>query len=809
MFVAVSLFANGNSEKKAGDIEQTEKKPKVTEKKAGTGQTKSQATVQVLLPISENLSTTESAWLPGQIQDKLKANMQEYLGGRTVVDSNAEKSLKRLQAESESGARDANTAIELGKITTAKYGLFSKIRKTGYGYSLSVDYTDLTTGEQIASATSKEYSKAEYLYGSTGAVDEVTLALANKLDITLNDLTRNLLSSGSADFSVDAQMALAKQNEEHYQKLMQQYDEDLRKLSVSNDINAVENKKKIEAEKALLTEKQKTEQKRLAELKAQKQQAEADKKLEAERSIELKTQRDNLAKEAAAKAAEVRKLKLDKQGVLGQITVIESKKKALVEIRQAIENHHIELYKQMEEDKKTEEDKIRNAPWSTVELNNGQPTEAAKQRRENKIIASNDRLQNKFFDDCDAVQRTASQQDLALLTEIQTDQKALEKNRTVSSMSDELKVNYGLYDGSRDGWVAYINLYSEGVLLFSDSFLLKYEALSGKKAPNMATELNDAVINEYANIVDMYNSLLTRGDPILYYELDYTVKAENDDSPSQYAFAFDRIRAVNTISGKIVQTTTLAKKQDRTMTPAQDLRVYAGIVEKEKAQYDQVKYKEESYMVKYNFTREAAIELIKIETEAAAKFQKQLIALGIQMVPIPNTDFEMMTTEVTQKVYKTVMGKIPSYSYSHYTSLYREDDNLPVEVNWFDAVRFCNTLNQKLGLTSDNGFRLPWGREWKEAAKGGEVYKFSENNNINAVTLTPYNRRKHPVAQKKPNGYGLYDMGGNVGEWCQDKLGGSSWDSRSDDYLVCGYKDDYWLDDDMNAEGFRIVRNIK
>ena len=531
----------------------------------------SQDTVQVLLSSTENLSNTESAWLPGQIQDRLKSNMQEYLGMRTVVDSNAEKSLKQLQAESESSARDENTAIELGKITTAKFGLFSKIRKTGSGYSISVDYTDLTTGVQVASATSKEYSKAEYLYGSTGAVDEVTLALANKLNIQLNDLTKNLLASGSADFSVEAQMALAKQNEEQYQKLMKQYDDELKKLSVSNDLSAVENKKKIEAEKALLAEKQKSEQKRLAELAAQKQQAESDTKLEAERSIELKTQRDNLAAQAAAKAAEVRRLKLDKQGVLGQINVIESKKKALVEIRQAVEVRYDELYNQMNRDKKVEEDKIRNVPWSIVELKDGKPTESAKQGRDNLVAESNRNIENKFIADCESVARAADSQDTGLMSEIRSDSSKLAVPRKVNSLGDELKVSYGTYDGEKYGWVAYLSIYSDGINYYNDQFIVDYKSLTGKPAPDITTA-NKQTRDEYIANTDMYNSLLTRGNPILYFELDYSVKAENDDKPSQYVFNFDIIHVFNTVTGKEVQTTKLGKSISKTMVPEQDIR---------------------------------------------------------------------------------------------------------------------------------------------------------------------------------------------------------------------------------------------
>ena len=182
------------------------------QKNAKTSKMKNK-TVQVVSQENVNLSVAEVSWLPGQVQDKFKSNLQEYLGMMIMVDSKSEEALKKVQAESEGNARDEETAIELGKISTAKFALFVKIRRTGNGYIISADYTDLTTGEQLASVTSKEYSKAEYLYGSTGAVDELTLSLANKLGISVSKLNQNLLTSGSASFSVDDQLALAKQND--------------------------------------------------------------------------------------------------------------------------------------------------------------------------------------------------------------------------------------------------------------------------------------------------------------------------------------------------------------------------------------------------------------------------------------------------------------------------------------------------------------------------------------------------------------------------------------------------------------------
>jgi len=788
--------------------------------------------IQVVLPELENVTGSEKSWIAGQIQDKLKSNMQEYLSMKTLVDAKSEAAIVKAQKESESSTRDESSAIELGKITTAKFALFSKIRKTGKGYIITLDFTDLTTGEQMASATSKEYSEVEYLYGSTGAVDELTLLIADKLGLQISTINRNVLSSGSAGFSVDEQLALARENEANFKKMMAQKDAEIRSLSTSSDLSATENIKKIEAEKALLAEKQRAEQKRQQELLEQKKRADADAKLEAERSIALKTQRDKMAQEAAAKAAEVRKLKIAKQGVLGQINIIESKKKALIEIRNSVEARSQELFAQFEKDRKSEEQRIRNKSYSTVEMENGKPTKAAVERREKQVVKSYEDLTNKFFADCDAVAQSTMSQQNALLAEIRADQKALATTRTVSSMGDELKVSFGTYASSQNGWNAYLSLYSDGVLLYEDSFIVGYEALSGKKAPNMETELNDAVIEEYTNNVDMYNSLLTRGDPIIYFELDYTAVAEGDDKPSVYTFNFDKIRVLNTVSGKVTQTSSLNKKEAKTMQPSQELRIFAGIVEKEKASFDAKKYPVEMYMAK---------GFCKAEAEKKVALNKEFVkyAGNFVMVKIPGRDYEMLSTEVTQKTYKSVMGENPSKF---------KGDDLPVEyVSWYDVIYFCNKLSEKFGYTpvyavdgetdvskwkytphkgrsiegeitqnkKADGFCLPTSQEWYYAARGGKNYTYAGSGTLSEVGWYWDNSgsQTHPVAQKKANGYGLYDMSGNVWEWLwtsgkYDRCRcGGCWYNPEEECDVSYYRsnDAYNRDDGW---GFRLIRRV-
>ena len=127
--------------------------------------------------------------------------------------------------------------------------------------------------------------------------------------------------------------------------------------------------------------------------------------------------------------------------------------------------------------------------------------------------------------------------------------------------------------------------------------------------------------------------------------------------------------------------------------------------------------------------------------------------------------------EVTQALWRAVMGSNPSYF---------KGDNLPVErVSWNDCQTFINRLN---GYTGRN-FRLPTEAEWEFAARGGNYsrhYKYSGSNYISDVAWYCDNSdRTHPVGTKQANELGLYDMSGNVWEWCSDWYGSYSSYSQS------------------------------
>jgi formylglycine-generating enzyme required for sulfatase activity len=133
-------------------------------------------------------------------------------------------------------------------------------------------------------------------------------------------------------------------------------------------------------------------------------------------------------------------------------------------------------------------------------------------------------------------------------------------------------------------------------------------------------------------------------------------------------------------------------------------------------------------------------------------------------------DYWLGRFEVTQGEYASLMGKNPSH--------FLGDTNRPVEkVTWLESIAYCEELTkreQKAGhLPPTYKYRLPSEAEWEYACEAGKTNLFSFGDNAAqadqyAWTMENSDATTHPVGQKLPNSWGLYDMHGNVWEWCSD-----------------------------------------
>jgi formylglycine-generating enzyme required for sulfatase activity len=183
----------------------------------------------------------------------------------------------------------------------------------------------------------------------------------------------------------------------------------------------------------------------------------------------------------------------------------------------------------------------------------------------------------------------------------------------------------------------------------------------------------------------------------------------------------------------------------------------------------------------------------------------------------------MGETEVTQAQWKAIMGTNPG--------LFQGDPNQPVEQVWWDDVQtFIRKLNEKEGISL---YRLPTEAEWEYAARAGTTTAYSFGDDASVLDQYAWYKdnageKTHPVAQLKPNAWGLYDMHGNVWEWVQDwyqryraeavtdpqgptsgthrSRRGGAWNNlaqicrSANRYSVTGYRDDFL--------GFRLMRTL-
>lgn len=530
-------------------------------------QTSSYSRVVVLTEVEGVTSELDATLLKGSVRDKLEANVKKYTGF-TVVSSNTAE-IKNLQKETQSTGMDKNSAIRMGKILSADKIINTTIRKTSASnYSLSIKYIDLTTGEVEASLQTTSPTSDGLWSGFGCAVDEITILLCDELNLELTPAQRYVLQKGDRDLSTQDQLAMYEAEYEHYSSLINEYNSEISSLNYSSDVNAAERQAALKVQKDIAEQKMLSSEaarKRLEEMQAL-QEAEAIR--ETERTAEQKKRRREIEELAKAKAAEIRNDKKNNVSVIREIINIENEKRAYIEIRTNLDERVAEIKAEGKEEKDRINDQIMNEPYPKAHLDkNQEPIPEARLERQNKVAKEQKKVDARIDSDIRSVTNSVNSELKNLYSTIEKDNaKLASKTRKASSVTNDLTVLTGLYDGSRKVWVANLFFNVDGVNICQKDISLSYEKITGSKITSVMDQ-------NYIDNVDLYDSLFSRGTPVIIFELEYSVTARPINRPSEYEFNLKQLVLKDARNNlKVLDIIPLNEYKVFKMTPAYDIR---------------------------------------------------------------------------------------------------------------------------------------------------------------------------------------------------------------------------------------------
>ena len=591
----------------------------------GFSQASKDVKVWVMPTEGKNLENAESRWLPDEVHKVLRANITNY-SELTVAEENADV-LAEIQDKSYNENISKDDRVRMGKQIGANYVIRSTITMAGSSYTLNIIFQDLEGGTHFAE-TNNHSKHTDGLYMNPGcAVNEATIELCKKLDdkgfgTQLSSYNERILRYGANDLSAEDEKKYLDDEVRRLNELIKNLDKEINSANLSAEIDAETKKIQLQLKKTQEEEKLKQaqqRQKRLAQEAANKAAELEDQKI---RSEEQKKRITDTEKTLNKKIESLRNKKYDASSALAQIGVIEAKKKAILELREkrSAEEEKINTDCELEVENKRKE--IMAAPLRETQKNSsGEMLPKVKTERERLAQEEENRIRIEHKNNLDAINKLSIEAENALMSQINehnTDLQKLKKADNIVKRNVKLDVNRFL--GEKEGWSAFVTFFSDGEFLYSEPIDISYKALTGKDP--------DVLSDEYADEVDLYNSLFSKGVNPVSVEITYYFIPAPDNKPSVYILHVDTIKLTHTENGKKIQDIKVNADISRQMTPIYDIRdegIKRKIAQKQQTKLEQ--QEQERIKNEEKQEREKIKEEEKREREKLKEEEKQQKAL--------------------------------------------------------------------------------------------------------------------------------------------------------------------------------------
>lgn len=559
----------------------------------------------VCTPALQGVDGLMNSYIAVATRFRLQCDMARYLGYQ-IADSFNNERLVEVYTRSLAMGTKAEATEAARQYTKADYAVFSTIKKTGKNYSMESELVDLSTMESLAKAQTNQRQTIGRIIGEgESLVSDVTLKFCQTLDVPISDVAIMTLKNGEGALSTEERLALCEERAASYKR--QVADIKKRKIDTEDEDVYIQAQKGMSIERAYMKKLQKQNEEEVERLNKVLSARDADVEKDKERGLAARKIKENVTA-AINKALPDDKTPKEPCDALEVISLLQSKKCALFEIKESVENQCAEIEDTGAADFEKRKSEIEDRPYADAELDEeGNPSTISVVQRQSEVERIKSAIDKEVASKLLTVTSSTKNQIARLGKEIAADISALKTTRKASLTGGDLQVCFGPFSGETDTWRVDIYLYSAGTLITKYTTAIGYNDLPNGSGEVVARQVGgDASAQDtskkskakpakkekktkkgkaaepapapkmvykntnptkfkdfpgYEATVTAFDSLLCQGVRLFNFVVEYNLSSLESATNTQYTVNIKKVQLFDTMSGRQVYSHAVNTKE--------------------------------------------------------------------------------------------------------------------------------------------------------------------------------------------------------------------------------------------------------